>query len=352
MLRKNTIIILLSILIFSTIIYFIIKPSTADVKISTIVDVTKMNKEHVMGNLIKEFFDEEVKFPMTCKDGKQLISPKDLVFTATFTSESTFLSLYDLTGCINLQKERNDLKINTKLLEREFSDTIITYPILCSDNTRINKVDDLIFEMTITSERKRNELFKKGNRECLSIINTYDFDKKEIIKVKDLLPILDEVLSSSITDIPSVIDKLMSYIDIPMEYCNDYAKNGGKSKQNLKELLQQNKLDILQILTIIYTAPIITVSNPAENMVKRIDIISSIALLHMYIKYIQTKQKIPIIFDKNTKGIRIIDQEFAKELDILVQSDKDIINKDTLAISIYNYIGKSIQMKTCSQLYN
>ena len=95
-----------------------------------------------------------------------------------------------------------------------------------------------------------------------------------------------------------------------------------------------------------YTAPIVAITDLKKNMNKRIDVISSLYITYL-LKY-ETKDRQVLSFDKVTKGVKIIDPVIATRFDLPVNEE---MNKETLAVAVFNYVGKIILKSECKKIY-
>jgi hypothetical protein len=98
--------------------------------------------------------------------------------------------------------------------------------------------------------------------------------------------------------------------------------------------------------SVMYTAPIVAITDLKKNMNKRIDVISSLYITYL-LKY-ETKDRKVLSFDKVTKGVKIIDPAIATRFDLPVNEE---MNKETLAVAVFNYVGKIILKSECKKIY-
>jgi len=98
--------------------------------------------------------------------------------------------------------------------------------------------------------------------------------------------------------------------------------------------------------SVMYTAPIVAITDLKKNMNKRIDVISSLYITYL-LKY-ETKDRQVLSFDKVTKGVKIIDTAIATRFDLPVNEE---MNKETVAVAVFNYVGKIILKSECKKIY-
>lgn len=98
--------------------------------------------------------------------------------------------------------------------------------------------------------------------------------------------------------------------------------------------------------SVMYTAPIVAITDLKKNMNKRIDVISSLYITYL-LKY-ETKDRQVLSFDKVTKGVKIIDPTIATRFDLPLNEE---MNKETLAVAVFNYVGKIILKSECKKIY-
>jgi hypothetical protein len=155
-------------------------------------------------------------------------------------------------------------------------------------------------------------------------------------------PKLEEILmySSEPTQIPDELAR--PSLNIANNLCDKYYQ---KVDSNLPyEPLIKDHVE--NTCSVMYTAPIVAITDLKKNMNKRIDVISSLYITYL-LKY-ETKDRQVISFDKITKGVKIIDPSIATRFDLPVNEE---MNKETLAVAVFNYVGKIILKSECKKIY-
>jgi len=155
-------------------------------------------------------------------------------------------------------------------------------------------------------------------------------------------PKLEEILmyASNPSQIPDELAR--PSLNIANNLCDKYHQ---KVDENLPyEPLIKDHVE--NTCSVMYTAPIVAITDLKKNMNKRIDVISSLYITYL-LKY-ETKDRQVLSFDKVTKGVKIIDPAIATRFDLPVNEE---MNKETLAVAVFNYVGKIILKSECKKIY-
>ena len=98
--------------------------------------------------------------------------------------------------------------------------------------------------------------------------------------------------------------------------------------------------------SVMYTAPIIAITDLKKNMNKRIDVISSLYITYL-LKY-EIKDRPVFVYNKQTKSVKIVDQVIATRFDLPLNQE---MNKEALGVAVFNYVGKIILKSECKKIY-
>jgi len=153
------------------------------------------------------------------------------------------------------------------------------------------------------------------------------------------------------------LEKILEYSDNTAAIPEDFAKPSLDIANRLCDKYHQKIDDGLPYIPLIkdhventcsvmYTAPIVAVTDLKKNMNKRIDVISSLYVTYL-LKYEVTDRPV-FVFDRQTKGVKIVDSEIAKRFDLPLNEE---MNKETLAVAVFNYVGKIILKSECKKIY-
>ena len=153
------------------------------------------------------------------------------------------------------------------------------------------------------------------------------------------------------------LEKILEYADNTSSIPDDLAKPSIDIANRLCDKYYQ-KIDadlpylplikdhVENTCSVMYTAPIVAVTDLKKNMNKRIDIISSLYVTYL-LKY-EVKDRPVFVFDRKTKGIKIVDEEIAKRFELSLNEE---MNKETLGVAVFNYVGKIILKSECKKIY-
>jgi hypothetical protein len=153
------------------------------------------------------------------------------------------------------------------------------------------------------------------------------------------------------------LEEILMYASDPSQIPDDLARPSLNIANNLCDKYYQKvdanlpyepliKDHVENTCSVMYTAPIVAITDLKKNMNKRIDVISSLYITYL-LKY-ETKDRQVISFDKVTKGVKIIDPSIATRFDLPVNEE---MNKETLAVAVFNYVGKIILKSECKKIY-
>lgn len=157
-----------------------------------------------------------------------------------------------------------------------------------------------------------------------------------------IFPNLEKILeySDNTSAIPDDLAK--PSLDIANRICDKYYQKIDSDLPYIPLI----KDHVENTCSVMYTAPIVAVTDLKKNMNKRIDVISSLYVTYL-LKY-EVKDKPVFIFDKKTKGIKIVDEEIAKRFELPLNEE---MNKETLGVAVFNYVGKIILKSECKKIY-
>lgn len=155
-------------------------------------------------------------------------------------------------------------------------------------------------------------------------------------------PTLEKILEYS--DRPSEIpeDIAKPTLDIANRLCDKYYKKD-EADLSYEPLIRDH---VENVCSVMYTAPIVAVTDLKKNMNKRIDIISSLYVTYV-MKY-ESKDKHVFSYDKTTKGVKVIDEDIAKRFELAYNEE---MNKESLGVAVFNYVGKIILKSECKKIY-
>jgi hypothetical protein len=153
------------------------------------------------------------------------------------------------------------------------------------------------------------------------------------------------------------LEEILMYASDPSQIPDELARPSLNIANNLCDKYYQKvdanlpyepliKDHVENTCSVMYTAPIVAITDLKKNMNKRIDVISSLYITYL-LKY-ETKDRRVLSFDKVTKGIKIIDPAIATRFELPVNEE---MNKETLAVAVFNYVGKIILKSECKKIY-